>query len=102
MDFGLQKPYEAPLWYIKRGVLKEGEKIDRESKQTPGGLRYKIVAHSIWGITCEVVLFRLLKCKTTAVGVVHVVVPFLGYLTLRNYTNELDHLLVNLKSHRDL
>ena len=89
------KPCEAPLWYIKQGVLKGGEKIDRESRQTPGGLRYKIVAHSIWGITCEVVLPRLLNCKTTAVGVVHVVVPFWGYLTLRNYTNELDHLLVN-------
>ena len=33
-------------------------------------------AHSIWGITCEVVLLRLLKCKTTAAGVV--VVPFWG------------------------
>ena len=49
------------MCYLKRGVLKEGEKIDKESKQTPGGLRYKIVARSIWGITCEVVLLRLLK-----------------------------------------
>ena len=27
---------------------------------------------------------------------------FLGYLTLRSYTNERDHLLVNWKGHRDL
>ena len=83
------------MCYLKRGVLKEGEKIDKESKQTPGGLGYKIVAHSIWDITCEVVLLRLLKCKTTAAGVVHFVVPFWGNLTLRNCTNELSHLLVN-------
>ena len=36
------------MCYLKRGVLKEGEKIDKESKQTPGDLRYKIVARSIW------------------------------------------------------
>ena len=52
-----------------------------------------LVAHIIWGITCEVVLLRLLKCKTTAAGVV--VVPFWGYLTLRSYTNERGHLFVN-------
>ena len=52
-----------------------------------------LVAHIIWGITCEVVLLRILKCKTTAAGVV--VVPFWGYLTLRSYTNERGHLFAN-------